>query len=168
MPIKKYRDFRINEELFGLTRAEKIERRRTTLQDSLDRYLPIWIRKKSIDIPSKADLDKFWDDAKNDDYMSGNIVGGSGGVGIGADKKLMYRKSSDIKTKGQGLEGVSENVDIENDLVDQDVFSRDGAIDTLSSEYDQDILNDMDDSDLEDMLDKKEMDEWLRNQDELG
>jgi hypothetical protein len=80
MSIKKYKDFRVNEELFGLTKAEKVERRINALQDALDRYLPIWIRKKSIDIPSKIDLDKFWMDAKSDDYMSGDIVGGSGGL----------------------------------------------------------------------------------------
>lgn len=165
MSIKKYKDFRVNEELFGLTKAEKIERRMTTLQDALDRYLPIWIRKKSIDIPSKVDLDKFWEDAKSDDYMSGDIVGGSGGVGISADKKLMYRKSSDIKTKGPGLEGVSENLNLGTSFVDQD-FSRDSAIEILSSEYDEESLVDMDDSELRDMMDKKEMDEWLNSQEE--
>lgn len=163
MSIKKYKDFRVNEELFGLTKAEKVERRINALQDALDRYLPIWIRKKSIDIPSKIDLDKFWMDAKSDDYMSGDIVGGSGGVGIGSDKKLIYRKSSDIRTKGPGLEGLSENLDLDTSFVDRDL-SRDDIIEILSSEYDEESLVGMDDSELRDMMDKKEMDEWLNSQ----
>jgi hypothetical protein len=109
--IRRYKDFNINEELFGLTKLEKIDRRMKNIQDSLDKYLPVWIRKKAINVPNKADLDNFWNDAKSDDYASGDILGGSSGVGIGPEKNLIYRKSSGIKTKGPGLEGVNEGFD---------------------------------------------------------
>ena len=118
MSIRKYKDFTnstkpIKEELFGfgLTKAEKIEKRKINLQNSLDKYLPIWIRKRAIKTPTKFDLDKFWEDAESDDFQSGDIVGGSGGVGISNEKSLMYRNSSNIKTKGQPLEGVNENLE---------------------------------------------------------
>ncbi len=114
--IKKFNTFSsLNEELFGLTRAEKIDRRIKNLQDSLDKYLPVWSKKGSIKMPNRGQLDKFWDDAKLDDYKSGDVIGGSGGVGIDRDtKSIMYRPSDKIRTKS-GLEGatsgISESID---------------------------------------------------------
>lgn len=177
--IKKYEDFKINEELFGLTKAEKIDRRMKNLQDSLDRYLPIWIRKKAINVPTKYDLDKFWEDAKKDDYLSGDIVGGSGGVGISADKKIIYRDHSKVRTKGVGLEGVTESIygvgDPINDPLEGDSedesgveMSRDEIIEILSSatEFDHSDLEKMSDDELDDLWDKMEMDDWLEEIDE--
>lgn len=172
--IKKYEDFKINEELFGLTKAEKIDRRMKNLQDSLDRYLPIWIRKKAINVPTKYDLDKFWEDAKKDDYLSGDIVGGSGGVGISADKKIIYRDHSKVRTKGVGLEGVNENLDIpigeDGDFEDDSdgEMTRDEIIEILSSatEFNYSDLQEMSDDELDDLWDKMEMDDWLQEIDE--
>lgn len=162
--IRKYKDFKINEELFGLTKAEKIDRRIRNIQDSLDRYLAPWIKKKSINVPNKADLDKFWDDAKKDDYMSGDIVGGPGALGISASKNIMYRKYSDIKTKGPSLEGISENSEFDEDENGM-IFSRDNMIEILSSDYSEEDLNGMSDSEIQDLWDKMEMDSWLDDQD---
>lgn len=169
--IKKYNKFisqSVNEELFGLSKVEKLERRRVNLQNSLDKYLPIWIRKNSINVPSKSILDKFWEEAELDEYRSGDIVGGPGGVGIDSEGNLMYRRSDDVKTRGVGLEGVTENVDSDNfDSDDEDglIFNREEIIEILSNEYNYDDLIVMSDDDLMSLWDKMETDDWIDDQD---
>ena len=109
--INKFSNFKspkVNEEFFGLSKEERTQKRMDNIQISLDRYLPVWIRKAAIKMPNKNILDKFWEDAKNDDYLSGDIIGGSGAVGIKSDtKELVYRNFSELKTKGPNLEGIS-------------------------------------------------------------
>lgn len=115
--ISKFNNFRpYNEELFGLSKSEKIERRKKNLQKSLDRYLPIWSRKGSVKPPTKDDLDTFWKDAEIDEYRSGDVIGGPGGLGFDPTTKVIrYRKSEDIKTKGVGREGVTESASSKSD-----------------------------------------------------
>lgn len=85
-----------NEELFGLGKS-KSEKRKDTLQKALDKYVPVWVRARKLDEPSKEDLDKFWADAEADDYESGDLESGPGGVGLDQKaKKLRYRKSDEL------------------------------------------------------------------------
>lgn len=82
----------VNEELFGLNKTKK---RKTNLQKALDKYVPVWVRKNKLDDPTKEDLDKFWADAEKDDFESGDLSDGPGGVGLDG-KKLRYRASDSI------------------------------------------------------------------------
>ena len=84
----------VNEEWFGLNKDKK---RKRNIQEALDRYVPVWVRAGKISDPTEEDLDKFWSDAEADDYESGDVEGGPGGVGFDKEaKKIRYRKASEI------------------------------------------------------------------------
>jgi len=82
----------VNEELFGLNKSKK---RKANLQKALDKYVPVWVRKRAISDPTQEELDQFWADAEADDYETGDLSDGSGGVG-NKDGKLIYRSSDAI------------------------------------------------------------------------
>lgn len=136
--IDRFNDFRPhNEELFGLSKAEKTDRRIKNLQNSLDKYLSIWTRKGSVKSPTQEQLDKFWHDAEMDDYKSGDVVGGSGGLGIDPNTKVIrYRKSSEIRTKGVGREGVTESVKSDERITIEDLHGINvTVVKPISTEY---------------------------------
>ena len=88
-------DENINEEFFGLGKR-KSEKRKAVIQSALDKYVPVWVRSGKLTEPTEEELSKFWADAEADDYESGDIEKGPGGVGLGGNKKIRYRKSDDI------------------------------------------------------------------------
>ena len=85
-----------NEELFGFSKGEKSAKKKAVLQKALDKYVPVWVRSGKLTEPTEEELKSFWAAAEADDYASGELEEGSGGVGLGKDKKLRYRKISEI------------------------------------------------------------------------
>ena len=83
----------VNEELFGMNKDKK---RKGNLQKALDKYVPVWVRKGKLSEPSKEELDAFWKAAEADNYESGDLSDGPGGVGLDGKGKLRYRSSDTL------------------------------------------------------------------------
>lgn len=98
--LKTFENYSVNEEIFGLSKAERTESKKEKLQAELDRLLPVWTRKKAVNKPTQEVMDKFWADAEADGYKG---LPGLSSKNFPAD--LMYRPESKIKWGSAGMSG---------------------------------------------------------------
>jgi hypothetical protein len=94
--LKTFESFNsLNEEIFGLSKGEKIESRKQKLQADIDKYTRAWVSKGALVKPDEETLKKFWADAEADEFR--------GAVGISkSTKKLAYRNEDSLSYSSSG------------------------------------------------------------------
>lgn len=94
--LKTFESFNsLNEEIFGLSKGEKIESRKQKLQEDIDKYTRAWVPKGAMVKPDAEVLKKFWADAEADEFR--------GAVGITkSTKALSYRNQDSLSYSSSG------------------------------------------------------------------
>lgn len=94
--LKTFEGFNsLNEEIFGLSKGEKIESRKQKLQEDIDKYTKAWVSKGAMVKPDAEVLKKFWADAEADEFR--------GAVGITkSTKTLSYRNQDSLSYSSSG------------------------------------------------------------------
>lgn len=93
--IKTFNQFSensINEEIFGISKAERLEKRKSALEAEYNKYVRAWASK--IEEPTEEVKAKFFADAEKDGY--------EGRAGIKNDN-IVYRPANSVRWGSSGL-----------------------------------------------------------------